>query len=211
MNSDLKISGVCRIRNNKVFLNGQLLYNDENAAGAGAFFINAYRYFKVGYAKFFKMDNLSKLGFLASEILIGKGGFTSAPPSETGIIIANSSSSLDTDFTYNDTIKDSENFFPSPAVFVYTLPNILIGEICIRHKITGESCFFISEKFDPDFIYDNVSGLFALNKVQNCIAGWVELPGDNYDAILFFIEKVTAGKNENATFAPKNILQSYLD
>ena len=62
-------------------------------------------------------------------------------------MICNADASLDTDIKYLATTKE----LPSPSVFVYTLPNIMIGEICIRNHFKGESFFFISENPDPVF------------------------------------------------------------
>lgn len=210
MKEQLIIGGYCKIRNNQIFLNEELLYQDENALTFSDFSKNAYKFKNVGYPKFFKMDNLSKLGFLTSEILLGKcNAGKSLKPEETGVVIVNSSSSLDTDFTYFDSIKDSSNYFPSPSVFVYTLPNIMIGEICIRNKITGESAFFISEKFDPEFIFIYVQQLFELKKIQQCITGWVELMDNKYEAVLYFVEKREGITDENVKFEPGNISDIY--
>jgi hypothetical protein len=61
--------------------------------------------------------------------------------SRTALVFANRSSSLDTDFKYQESINSQENYFPSPAVFVYTLPNICVGEISIKHKMQTENAF----------------------------------------------------------------------
>jgi len=209
MKEQLIIKSVCKIRDNKIFLDDELLFHNDEAENPSAFMKNAYKNFQVNYPKFFKMDNLSKLGFLAAEILINKSNVLPLNSEETGIVIANSSSSLDTDNAFNDTIKNSENYFPSPAVFVYTLPNIMIGEICIRHKITGENILFISEKFDPELIYYYVSDLFESGKIQHCITGWVDLLSDKYEAVLYFVEKDKGGKNGNSIFEPRKIVQLF--
>ncbi len=201
------IKSVCKIRNNKIFLNDDLLFSNEDSVAPSDFMKNTYKNFQVNYPKFFKMDNLSKLGFLTAEILISKNKLSSWNSEETGVVIANSSSSLDTDKLYNETIKDDENYFPSPAVFVYTLPNIVIGEICIRHKITGEGTFFISEKFDPDLICNYVSDLFAFGKVKQCITGWVDFLADKYDAVLYLIKEDQGDRISRNIFNPENILQ----
>lgn len=132
------------------------------------------------------MDNLSKLGWLAAEILL-QDGFKkdNYQPEEIGVILANSNSSLDNDLKYADTIKE----FPSPAVFVYTLPNIVIGEICIRHKLKGEHAFFIQDTFNAEFIAQQASYLLDKNIFQACICGWVEVLEQDYKACLFLVEK----------------------
>ncbi|SHM28185.1 hypothetical protein SAMN05216524_1011402 [Mucilaginibacter sp. OK098] len=138
------------------------------------------------------MDNLSKLGWLAAEILL-KEGFKeyNYQPEEVGVVLANSNSSLDNDLKYADTIKE----FPSPAVFVYTLPNIVIGEICIRHKFKGEHAFFIQDNFDAEFIKQQVNYLLENDNLQACICGWVEVLEQNYKAVLFLVEKKKTEKS----------------
>ncbi len=138
------------------------------------------------------MDSLSKLGWLTSEILL-KDSFDKEQykPEDIGIILSNKNSSLDTDKKYLASVRD----IPSPALFVYTLPNIATGEICIRNNFKGEDAFFIFDKFDAGFIADYVSGLLNNNKLQACICGWVELLENEYKSAFFLVEKV---KNKDA-------------
>jgi len=159
---------------------------EDKAAGLPGFLIDAYHHFGINYPKFYKMDNLSKLGWLAAEVLLKD---TLAPgkyqPAEVGIVLSNASSSLDTDVKYFETAKD----IASPASFVYTLPNIVTGEICIRHGFKGENAFFIFADFDADFIKQYVNNLINNNILQACICGWVECLEEEYKAVLFLIEK----------------------
>lgn len=172
------------IRNDKVELNNEIFVNF-------ATFIKAlFKKEAISYPKFYKMDNLSKLGFLSAEMLLKDTSFFDRyKKEEIGIIIMNSSSSLDTDLTYNETIKDKSNYFPSPSVFVYTLPNILIGEICIRHKIKGENAFFVSDHFEPEKIVELVHLLLEKDRAQACLCGWVEVLEDKFESVLFLVEK----------------------
>ncbi|MCD4746847.1 MAG: hypothetical protein K8R58_11170 [Bacteroidales bacterium] len=187
---NLKITSSCIIRHNKVFINDKLDYVKDNYTGFPDFIRSVYRNYKISYPKFFKMDNLSKLGFITSELLLKQDDLLSNYKNdEIGIILSNSGSSIDTDIKYYNTIKDKSNYFPSPSVFVYTLPNIMIGEICIRNKIMGESSFFIFEKFEPDFLSNYVNILFDTSKIKSCILGWVDYENDNYESFLFFAEK----------------------
>lgn len=207
---NLVIRGCCSIKNNRVVLDGECVYQEDNALSASDFFKNVYRNFKLSYAKFFKMDNLSRLGFLAADILINKyDEIKFLKPEDTGIVLSNSASSLDTDFNFNDTIKENANYFPSPALFVYTLPNIMIGEICIRHKIMGENGFLICEKFNPDVICNFVKDLFENEKLKYCITGWVDLINEKYETLLFLVEDTEKDIAEKSTFEPKNISDIY--
>src|SRR5690606_18865006 len=138
------------IRDNKVISGGKELFGSDSE-DFSAFSKEAYKHFGVDYPKFFKMDNLSKLAFLGAEILL-KNQNLNESDNDIALVLANRSSSLDTDYKYQQSITDKENFYPSPAVFVYTLPNICIGEISIRHKLYSENSFFIFEAFNADFL-----------------------------------------------------------
>ena len=143
-----------------------------------------YKHYQIDYPKFFKMSQLSKLGFLATELLLA-GAVSEKEAEKISVILANSSSSLHTDKEYQSTIEH----IPSPSSFVYTLPNIMIGEICIRHGIKGEGCFFIQDHFDKDFIFDYVSNLFKMQETTMSIAGWVDIDMDgSYIADLYLLK-----------------------
>jgi hypothetical protein len=182
---EIYITASATISQCQVFKNGLSVFENKDTDLPG-FLVTAYRHIGINYPKFYKMDNLAKLGWLASEMLL-KDSFDAKKykPEEVGIILENASSSLDADLKYFESTKD----IASPALFVYTLPNIVIGEICIKNKFTGESAFFIFEAFDADFMEKYVSNLFNNNILQACVCGWVELIEEEYKAVLFLIEK----------------------
>src|SRR6185437_1515409 len=154
-NTGMYISSVCIISENAVYKNSVMIFENKYA-GIPAFFLSIYQHFNIVYPKFYKMDNLSKLGWLTTEILL-KDEIEIYLPEETGVVLSNADSSLDTDLKYFETVKD----IPSPALFVYTLPNILIGEICIRNNFKGENAFFIADQFDSGTMEQYVSNLFG--------------------------------------------------
>jgi hypothetical protein len=176
------ITASCVVENGAVYRNGQLLFS----ASPGELIAAAYQYFKLQYPKFFKMDPLSRLGWITTEVLLGPAWDTTIyRPEDIAIVLSNANSSLDTDYRYNDTIRD----IPSPSVFVYTLPNIMIGEISIRHGIKGESAFFLSHSFDPLLLAGYTRLLLQQGIANAAIVGWVDLLGDDYKAALFLIER----------------------
>jgi hypothetical protein len=185
LNTNNYIVSHCGISQNLVYQNGKKIFGHADQDPQN--FLHAlYAYLQLDYVKFFKMDALCKLGFLAAEILLaGQQAAKKAGAGAMGVVLANASSSLDTDIKYLDSAKD----FASPAQFVYTLPSIVIGEICIRHGIKGENAFFVFEDFDAGFTWQYVSDLLDRNIVQFCICGWVELLGDQYKAKLFLAGK----------------------
>jgi hypothetical protein len=146
------------------------------------------------------MDNLSKLGWLSSEILL-KDSFKkdNYRPEDIGLILSNTNSSLDTDQKYMESVND----IPRSSLFVYTLPNIVTGEICIRNNFKGENAFFVFDSFNADFIENYVSSLLDNNVLQACICGWIELLGNEYKAVLFFVEKLKS--NEAVDFTKEQM------
>ena len=203
MSANIYITASCKISEQIIYKNGQPVF-ESIKTDLPEFLLEAYRYFALDYPKFYKMDNLSKLGWLANEVLL-QGSFDKAKykPEDTGIVLSNANASLDTDIKYYETAKT----IASPAQFVYTLPNIVIGEISIRHHFKGENAFFVFEDFDAGFIEQYVSNLINNNILQCCICGWVEALGDNYNATLFLIEK---DKSEDSViFTKENLNKIY--
>lgn len=147
----------------EVVLNGKSIFKGN--------ITEAYRKYIGDYPKFFKMDALSKLGLVASEFLLRD--IPAQVKENMGVIMFNSNSSLVTDRNYERTIKDLDNYFPSPALFVYTLPNIVTGEVCIRHKIMGESSFYVIGYDDLDLIERTVDAALCTTFQPAILAGYV--------------------------------------
>lgn len=176
------ITSSCRIKNNEIFIDGQSVFKTE-AADFSDFSKKAYQHLAISYPKFFKMDNLSKLAFLGAELLLK----SEHSGSNTALVFANKSSSLDTDVKYQQSIANTENYFPSPAVFVYTLPNICLGEISIRHQLKSENSFFIFDAFNPDLMANYANLLINTGKADEVLGGWVEYFNENYEAFLWLV------------------------
>ncbi len=172
----------CAIKNQAVYKNGICIYEDEESETIKDFAKGVYKNLELKYPKFYKMDELCKLSFLASEVLLKNNEIEI--DEETALVLANKASSLDTDRKHQKSITDKENYFPSPAVFVYTLPNIALGEISIKNKLKSENAFFISESFDADFILKYAKMLIDSEKATQVICGWADLDTDKYDVFL---------------------------
>jgi hypothetical protein len=210
MEDNYIISDYCIIRNSRIVHNGEVVYTG-NESSPGEFFTAAYRYFNISYAKFFKMDNLCKLGFLASELLLrGKNISEVYRGDEVGLLLSNAGSSIDTDRNHQKSISKRDEYFPSPSVFVYTLANIVIGEICIRHKLFGESFFLIEKEFDAKRLYELVRQWFDEEIVRCAITGWVEIDKDRYEAVMYFIQKTSVHQEGIANFGSEKLTDIYL-
>lgn len=195
MNTDLYITSYCKIKDAKIILNGNIIAEEDTSLFFTDFAKKVYKENAVNYPKFFKMDNLCKLAFLGAEFVFRN----SEIPENTAVVLSNKASSLDTDRKHQESIQDAENYFPSPAVFVYTLPNIAIGEISIKHRLKSENAFFVSETFDETLLHNYTSVLVENNKANSVLCGWVNYDEGAYEVFLALVsrkgtEKFTAEK-----------------
>lgn len=178
------------VRNGKIRLDGQVLFEAASSPDFAAFIRAAYKSLEADDRKFYKMDDLCKLGYIAAAALFAQtGGATGYEPGEVGLMLANASSSLDTDLKHQqiiDTMGDQE---ASPAVFVYTLPNVVLGELCIRYKIQGENTFFISDRYPESFIGSYARQVMRKRGLRACLVGWCELLGETYEARFDWLER----------------------
>ena len=198
-----KITSYAHIKHNQISVNGLIVFQSEDSLPLTEFLTEAYKTLGVSYSKFHKMDAQCKLGFLCAEFALrGTTFLTENDLSKTAIILSNAASSIETDRVHQHSIDDKSNYFPSPAVFVYTLPNITIGELAIKHKITGENAFFVTEQFDADLII-NYTEILMNQNLEAAMVGWVEVDDANYEAIIFLVEK-QKDTNKNVIFKPLN-------
>lgn len=130
------------------------------------------------YPKFYKMDGLSRLGFVASEILLNaEKGETDK---ERAIIFFNHSSSIASDRNYKESINDKDNYFPSPSIFVYTLPNIVTGEIAIRNHFHGETSFFILPDKDERMMEEILQASCRDDQSKSFLTGWIDYEDEKH-------------------------------
>ena len=142
------------------------------------------------YPKFYKMDGLSRLGFVASEILLNaeKGDTDVERREEEGerlleeraIIFFNHSSSIASDRNYKESINDKDNYFPSPSIFVYTLPNIVTGEIAIRNHFHGETSFFILPDKDERMMEEILQASCRDDQSKSFLTGWIDYEDERH-------------------------------
>ncbi len=126
------------------------------------------------YPKFFKMDVLSRLGFLLTERLVGSDENRFQPREDRAVLVFSREGCVANDRNYVATMKD----FPSPSLFVYTLPNIVAGEIAIRNKYAGETSAFVLEKYDEKAIFELVRQAFQDPVTQSAVVIWADCPSD---------------------------------
>ena len=132
-----------------------------------------------GYPKFYKMDKLCRLGFLATELLLKEENLQREKMETRAVVFFNHSSSVYSDRKYMQSIADADNYFPSPSIFVYTLPNIVTGEVAMRNNLHGETSFYLLDERDDRMMDDVIEMTFCDGVTESVIGGWIDYEDEN--------------------------------
>jgi len=169
------------------------------AARGAELLTGLYRRYLNDYPRFFKMDELSKLGFVAAELLLARcGEDTNAHRGVDGsdgldrraVILFGRSGSVTTDRKYLATIACEDDYYPSPSLFVYTLPNMVAGEIVLRHGYHGETAFYLLPQRDDRLMHQVIETAMNDGQTTSAICGWVDYANKaQYEAYLELIEQ----------------------
>lgn len=141
-----------------------------------------YRELELKDIKFFKMDDMCKMGVIATANLM-----KSVSQEENisnfgkGMFVANTSSSMDTDIRHQKLIDEGGDLAASPAVFVYTLPNIVNGETSIRNKFQGENTFFVTGESRKEEILEEMKAMALNTGLSLLVTGWCEFFAGKYE------------------------------
>lgn len=202
------IQSFCHIHDRRVIVDGQTRFEAADPqTSATDFLADAFRHTGIDYRKFYKMDPLARLGFLAAELILPPPTADEQPKEDMGIICFNSTSSLAADRIYQRTIPAGDDFFPSPSDFVYTLPNIVTGEIAIRHHIQGETAFYVLRAFNPETICHIVRETIADADLHRAFVGWIDIDTDRLDARAMLCVDRPHGNSPELT--PEALLQLF--
>jgi 3-oxoacyl-[acyl-carrier-protein] synthase-1 len=178
-----------RITPNGVSIDGLL----RESHGEGMSLItDIYKRYLDDNPKYYKMDPLCRLGYIATELLLmAENSPSDMPRNDRAVVFFNGSSSIMADMMYEKSIEDKDNYFPSPSAFVYTLPNIVIGEIAIRNHYQGETSFYILNQRNDDIIEQVVEASFNDKDTKSMISGWLDYQDDtHFEADLFITEVI---------------------
>lgn len=113
-------------------------------------------------ARFGRMDLMSQLALLAVEPLAIH--FEALSRARLAICLAAPSGSLATDAAFWSGRDDAGG--PSPTLFTYTLPSAAIGEIAIRHRLTGPNLCLVG---DGDDLLPEAEGWLHDGEADGCV------------------------------------------
>ena len=161
--------------------------------------VEQYHEMGLSYPKFFKMDNLSKLGYLSATKLL-KASADQEVDDHTALVFCCSASSLDSDCRFIRTTNE----VASPSVFVYTLPNIFMGEIAIAFRLGGENTMYVAPDIESADLESKVRQVFAHTATQQALCGWIDYaPQGAQEALSMLVERT----NEEDNFTNNQIIK----
>ncbi|MBE6209964.1 MAG: 3-oxoacyl-ACP synthase [Rikenellaceae bacterium] len=179
-----KATGRVVLTNHEVVVNGR---KEPFEATGSALLTEIYKQRVGDYPKFYKMDTLSRLALVATELLVQQQEESSE---ECSIVLFNSSSSIVADRKHIASIQDEANFYPSPSLFLYTLPNIALGEVAIKHRCIGETSLYILERRNEQTMRLAIESIMAQSNIARMITGWINCDDeDNFEADIQIITK----------------------
>lgn len=166
------------ISDGKIFVDGNLVFESETS-DFQAFIRETFKSRGESNLKFYKMDDFCKLGYVTSAWAFDGLEYGEE---ECGLILSGRYGCLDTDIKHQEIIDAEGDSSASPAVFVYTLPNVVAGEISIRHHVKGENTWFWSEDETMSDIREYAVLAAQSQSLKYCIIGHLDFLKGEYFA-----------------------------
>jgi hypothetical protein len=174
------------------FRNGRLLVNGEARTTATGNLeddlLSAWLSSGLEQPRFHRMDRSSKLLALATAPFFAPGGaLYSLEKDRIGSVICGRSGSMDTDVGYDDQLRSEGH--AGPGLFVYTLPNIAMGELTIMHGLHGSGLCLLSERPDPEQMRLACKVLIDFHGMEVVVCGWSDIFADQAAATFILVTK----------------------
>lgn len=135
-------------------------------------------------SRFFKMDLYSRLAYVGTSIL-AKDALEASAPEDRALVIFTQNGSVLADRKHLSTFANPDEFFPSPAVFINTLPNVVLGEIAVKNSIKGETTLVLLPARDEMAMQRIIDATVSAARPSALICGWVDCDAeDSYIADL---------------------------
>ena len=128
--------------------------------------------------RFYKMDVFNRLVYVASQLLV-KEESPEDRDDYRAVVLFNGASTVVADRKHIATVSGSEGFFPSPSVALFTLPNIVTGEIAISNGYKGETSLYILDRRNSPLMEQIVEATFAGSEARSMMTGWVDCTSED--------------------------------
>ena len=159
--------------------------------------------------KFYKMDPYSRLAYLSccmaaqgpdgpreqdpaqtASSSVNREATVDIAPEETALVLFTREGSLLADRRHLGTFCREGEYYPSPAIFINTLPNVVLGEIALKNRIKGETTLVMLSERDETTIRTVLEATLSFSSPRRLICGWVDCPAeDSFTADVRLLER----------------------
>ena len=155
----MRVISFCKISGHSIVLDGERQPDLEGHLQGQMLsekFDNLFKVMHGDYPRFYRLDDYSKLGIIAAELILRKAGLdTVTPKPDLGIILHTRSGTLYADSMYAQTIQDILDFNPDPELFARIHSNavcsiLLFGTILPANRLS----------------------FFRTDSITKCFTGW---------------------------------------
>lgn len=105
------------------------------------------------------------------------------------IVLFNMTSTAIVDKEFLETISDNDAYYPSPSIFVYTLPNIVTGEVAMRYGWQVETSFYVLRERNEQMIHEIVNATAQAHPGERILYGWMDRPEKNKIELELYIKE----------------------
>ena len=129
-------------------------------------------------SRFFKMDLYSRLAYVGTGLL-AKDTLEGIAPEDVAILLFTVNGSVLADRKHLSTYTHPDEYYPSPSVFINTLPNVVLGEIAMKNTIKGETTLVMLPERDESLKEKIVAATLAATRPGAVMAGWVDCTAED--------------------------------
>ena len=129
-------------------------------------------------SRFYKMDLFSRLAYVGTGLL-AKDSLKDCQPEDVALFIFTENGSVLADRKHLSTFSNPEEFYPSPAIFINTLPNVVLGEIAVKNQIKGETTLVMLPARDDETIERIIQVSLSSTHPSVMIYGWVDCASED--------------------------------
>ncbi len=143
---------------------------------------------EVDYSEFYRMDEFSKLGFIAAELLMRHNGsdpHTFKP--HMGVVIHSRSGTLGADYRTLQALRGESD---DPHAYKRSIPNAICADIACRFKLGGEMGLILADGFVYEHFFRTSYGMFQTDPdLDTLLGGYVECYGGYVSALLCLLTR----------------------
>ncbi len=129
-------------------------------------------------ARFYKMDPYSRLAYTGAALAL-KDAPGNIDPCRVILLLFTENGSVLADRRHLSTFRGAEGFYPSPAVFVNTIPNAVLGEIAAQYGIKGETDLVMLPRRDEDLMRTVTEVTLNAVRPDAAVCGWADCLGED--------------------------------